>query len=570
MANFTKTEPYVFAQFCTTFEKFSIPNFQRPYAWTNKNIQDFWSSVVSNEKEYFIGNIVAVDNKPLQIIDGQQRITTISLLLVAIRDSYLELKLRDPKDKQKVKQKEQLINRYLCDEDLSIVPAEKYRRLTLGKDIFQKVYDKLLDKKVEEIKLEELGDNQKRLISNYKTLKSLISKHIEGSELSRLDEVLDKTLSLQFIVIICSTENDIYNIFEGFNSTGLGLSVSDLVKNSILKGTNDDVQIQRNIEEQWNELEMLFEETSVSKFPKFLRHQWISTQGYESMSGLYRVIKKDRVDDKSPEDIKNYVEGILIDGKIYVGMQYDKYTKYLDLPEDIIKELVKFRFLRNEQVYEVLLCYYKIFKLGNIKPSALKKMICRLWIFIVRAKFVSISPSEYERIFASYCKDLCEAKSTEEIAKESDIFFAKLKKLSSSKKQFIENFISDVKYGTDNKLIKTAFVELMQADNPEISTNKPEIEHILPQEPIEWKLTKTEIKDSVNKLGNLTLLFSDFNKENSNKTMDFKRKVFKKSQFKLNQEIESKWSDDFDVNFSKAIALRGEELVTRLEKIWSL
>jgi len=77
MANFSRLEDYNFSSLCKTFERFEIPKFQRPYSWKNKQLQDFFSSIVENENNYFVGNIISIYNKtdrteefePIQIID---------------------------------------------------------------------------------------------------------------------------------------------------------------------------------------------------------------------------------------------------------------------------------------------------------------------------------------------------------------------------------------------------------------------------------------------------------------------------------------------------------------------
>lgn len=571
MADFKQTSVYNFSKFCKNFEKFSVPRFQRPYAWTNKNVQDFWYSIISNENNYFIGNIVAVDGDPLLIVDGQQRLTTISLLLIALRDIYQNLDVKSS-DKEVVKRSVDRITRYLEDDDLGKPFEDKYRRLILGKDSYQDVYNSMVSGTFDEDKIKILGDSQKRYFNNYKILTKLIKDYIKGSELERMNEILSKTLDLQFIVIICATDNDIYRIFEGFNSTGLGLSVADLVKNALLRGGEVNKEIQTEMEESWNELEEFFERTSISKFPKFLRYQWISYYGYIQMSSLYKEINNKKIEDRKPEEILKYVNQVLYDGKSFLGMIYKEHEKFLDLDDELISIIKKFRFLKNEQVYEVLLSYYRLYNNKKIKKSVYKKIINRLWIFVARARFVSINPSDYEKIFAQHCKDLTEDDSLKEndIPRLADSFFSKLKKLVSAKEQFKSNLISDVRYGKDNKLITEIFKNIMALEQPSIQMREPEIEHILPQDPKKWGLEKTDIKDYVNDLGNLTLLFSKDNKNVGNEIMLEKIKVFSNSDFSLNKEIANKWSKDFESNFKKAINKRSEEIADRIEGIWRL
>jgi len=582
MAEFKETKPYTFAEFCDVYKKFGIPHFQRPYAWTNRNIQDLWDSIISNDEKYFIGNIVAVKSTKenfLFIVDGQQRLITISLLLSAIRDSYAEISARIKKeiDKQMITQQAKLIDRYLKDEDLSKVPAEEYKRLILGKPEYQKVYECIVDQKIDKLRKDnniKKNDNLKRFVKNYNILKGFISDYIQASELARLNEILKKTLTLQFILIVCFSENDIYGIFEGFNSTGLGLSVADLVKNALLRQTQNTPEIQKEIETNWNELERLFENTSVAKFPKFLRHQWISEEGYVSTSNLHKRIKSEKIEGRQDDELLKYSKILLEDAKFYLGIQYKDYEKYLDNLKDIVKEsFKKFRLLRNEQVYELLLTYYKKFLRQKkiLRPRVLVKILHKLWIFSVRARFVSISPSDYEKIFAEHCQQVKDSRDSNDISKHSNILFNKLKKLVSSKEQFIENFVSDLSYPKDRDIIMLALEEIMRSEDPEIAINKPSIEHILPLEPNKWGLKRKDIQEFVNSIGNLTILTENDNTKLGNETLEYKiEKVYSKSHFKINKEIGTNWKEKFLLDPKKAIEDRAKELAEKIEKIWRI
>ncbi len=578
MAKFITTQTYTFSELISMYNSFEIPNFQRPYSWTNKNIQEFWNSIISNESEYFIGNIVTVneEKKRLSIVDGQQRLTTISLLLIVIRDCYKNLIIKNKNDENIKNKKISFIQKHLTDEE-RISPFKEYKKLQLGKDEYKNIYELILNGNIDEIDIKKLNENQKRFIKNYFTLKSYVEKEIESSTLSRLEDLLEKVLSLQFILIVCSSENDIYSIFEGFNSTGLGLSVADLLKNSILRGASPNKLIQKDIENYWQELERYFEATSTYKFPKFIRHHWISDQGYISNNNLYNKIKVEKIDDKKPEEIKQYVESLILDAKIYLGIQYKDFSSYLNLSEKLKHNFCRFRFLGNDQILEILLAYYKLFKKNRVREGSLIKMLKILWIFGLRTRFVSVSPSEYEKKFANYCRDLGECTSSSDVSTISNKFFKDIAKSVSSSDQFIENFVADVyctqKYTKDRGIVTEALKALMNFDNSEIQLQDPTIEHIIPEEPQKWKIKKSDIQNFVGKFGNLTLLNSKDNTKLGNEILNIKiEKVYNKSQLKINREIKTLWKKDFSdlKNLEKAVENRGLYLTKKLEKLWSM
>jgi len=524
MAEFKSTEVHTFSALCDVKKRFEIPNFQRAYTWRNKELQDFFNSIVENDKEYFIGNIVTVDEKPLKIVDGQQRLTTISLLLCAIRDLFKDVEATNRDDKILVEQSAEIINSYLIYKDMQQIPAKIHKRLFLGKNEYREVFEKIVDNKIDKIDLIELGDNERRIFNNYNILKKLLRDYIETSKISRLKSILEKTLSLQIILINCATDNDVYSIFEGFNSTGLGLSVADLAKNAVLKQSNEDKELQNNIETTWIEIEDMFNSTRISRFPKFLRYQWISENGHILMSNLFGEIRDKKVKNKTADQINDYILHLNNDAKIYMGMIYKEYERLLELENDEIELFTKFRYLGNDQVYELLLTYYKAYKSKKFRGKSLKKYLKKIWIFIVRSKFISINPSEYEKIFAGHCKEISEADDSQEVGKYFNFFIEKLKKLVSDDNQFIENFINDVSYGTENSLLIEVFTEIMKKENVESQIRNGGIEHILPQEPKKWGLTKTDVREYVHNIGNLTLLCEKHNVDASNDTIENKAK----------------------------------------------
>jgi hypothetical protein len=160
--------------------------------------------------------------------------------------------------------------------------------------------------------------------------------------------------------------------------------------------------------------------------------------------------------------------------------------------------------------------------------------------------------------------------SSGDTSKDINLLFNKLKPLVNNREQFLDNLLSDVKYGRDNKIIAKIYADLMIVDDPEIKQSKPEIEHILPQTPTKWELEKTDIKDYVNKIGNLTLLFGEYNKEVGNEKIDKKKEIFNRSNFKINKEISNKWSDEFSKDYKIAINNRGLKIAKQIEELWSL
>ncbi|MDY0097418.1 MAG: DUF262 domain-containing HNH endonuclease family protein [Candidatus Dojkabacteria bacterium] len=576
MAKFKDTRDFIFTNLCDTYKRFEIPNFQRPYAWKNKQLQEFWDSLISNEKNYFLGNIVAVkqeiEESPLSIVDGQQRLTTIFLFLAALKEVYLSLK-------EEINTKENIEDLKTVDNAIAIINYrlfhidpynESHIRLILGRESYQTIFDAIIKRNKELMDTRVLDKQQARYLSNYKIAVKYIRDYSKHSELSKLSELKDKLLSLQFVVIVLESEVEIYNIFEGFNSTGLGLTPGDLIKNSILKSTNSDQNAQETAEYYWREMEELFEETDPGKITRFIRYYWTMHHGYISSGNLFQRIREYEIENREPSEIKNYVISLNEYAHIYLGLLYQRLENELKISKKLLEAFRKFQYINNEQVYMVLLSIYKKSKNGKIlKESEWLSVLQNLWIFVVRARYSDISPSAYERTFAAMSLYITEEGDKRRLLTKLRTDFEELFSKVNSHEDFSKYFVQDVSYKSDRQLITQAITDLMHSDNKEISINSPEIEHIVPQNPAKWNLTAIEIDDYVHSLGNLTLLTSEDNGEKcKDNSFEIKTEVYSKSSFEINKEIVTKYGELFKTDFKLAIETRGEDLAEKISKMW--
>jgi len=581
-SKFSDTLPQTFSQFCENYKKFLIPPFQRAYAWSNKQINDLWEGIISNDNEYFIGNLVCLEASEdtegrLQIIDGQQRLFTITLFLLAVKNEYGAIKFKGKAEKERIEKSKKVIHRFLFFEQFTH-PFKEELRFLPGKSNLKEIYGELLVGGIDvdsEDDLKDLDDNQIKYVKNYKTIRKLVQHYIKENNFEKLDDLLEKITALLFIVIICKSDNDAYNIFEGLNATGIGLSVADLVKNAVLHAVKG-IPAKGAVEDNWEQIESIFEATKVSNFPKYLRHQWISREGYVNNSKLFGAIKSSKLHKKNNEEIIVYTKELLEDAKAYSGFLYKQMENNLfsskKVDDEVVRQIEKFRYLDIEQVYEVILAYYN--KLIHTKAYT-NKQFCKdlrnLWIFAFRARVISVNPSEYEKKFAEHCQTIKEF-SKKEMDRMSVTFYADLKKLVDKDSVFIENFASDIKYkyGAGNRLIRYLLETIMRQDNPSIKISEPTIEHIIPLEPEKWGLSKKDVNDFVNDVGNLTLLHDTDNGTLQNEIIDVKiKKVYSKSPFEMNRKL-CGLQKDFEQNPKETVRIRGLELANLASKVFKM
>jgi len=567
---FIDTSDYTYTTLYRKYERFSMPHNQRPYAWKPSHMQELWEAITENEPGYYIGNLVCLEpsedsENTLIIIDGQQRLTTIILFLVSLRNILEQYK--------------KSLNSNIIQEQINLITDAVFwrdprthnqsSRLIPGKENLREVFEKIISEQnlldnVEYIK--ELDDNQLRYISNLRYITNILKKDIKGKKDSEIESTIKKVLDIQFIAIVVESENDIYDLFEGLNSTGLGLSIADLLKNAVLKVVPKKT-LQSSIESNWGEMEGLFEGTKTALFPRFLRHYWIACQGYVTSSRLFKEVKEIKIKNKSSSDVERFTKELLDGAEIYSGLRFEDFEGKLTIikkDKNAKRILEAFRYISGlDQVYEVLLAFYlKRKEDQDYKSSNFKKDLNRLLNFTILAKFISINPSDYEQKFSKICEITRRDKNIkyeQEIGKE----FKKLFKLVDKKDEFVQNFSSNLKYGSDSRFIEYIISELMRnfskADRG-IYLLDPSIEHILPQSPQKWGMNKEQVKDYVNLIGNLTLLHSEDNNDAGNDDMDYKvDNVYLTSKFSFNRDLK-KYRDDFKRNAQEAILRRGKDL----------
>lgn len=210
-------------------EELRIPSYQRRYSWKEEHFEDLWNDLMRIEEEgsHFFGTLVFMSNSahiaqglnPIDIVDGQQRITTVSILLCAIRDH-----LRDGYDEEKVSKRVDNIeeNLWIFDRD-----GEKQgMRLSLG-NLDKRSYENLVKNRIDEIENE-------RIESAY----TYFTEQLEN-ELTTLDQVKnlhDSILDqLIYVSITAKGHSDAYELFESMNNRGLTLSPIDLMKNYLIR-----------------------------------------------------------------------------------------------------------------------------------------------------------------------------------------------------------------------------------------------------------------------------------------------------------------------------------------------
>lgn len=523
---------------------FNIPVYQRNYDWKEeqcrKLFEDIQNIVKSDyEIEHFLGTVVFVSSKSEMnfneyvLIDGQQRITSIMLLLKVLHE-----KITDENDKEEIWE-EYLINKRAPEENLRI------RLKPVESDGMP--YKKLIE------------ENDVSLTSNVCKNYRLFEKLIQESNYSA-EEIYKALGKIELVYIQLEKGKKSENpqmIFESLNSTGLSLTQGDLIRNYLLM--NHEYEKQKMLYKNfWLEIEKRITNEKISDF----------VRDYLTMKNG-SISNKDKVYDDFKKYIKQNNENMDEEGILEELKTYSEYYSWFlngNSPNNKINEkLSEFRYLRNTTVYPLILSVFEdTYSYKNINENELFDILNLLISYIFRRSVCGYTTNSLNKVFASIVV----------LLKSKDIYKQIEKGLMSKSfpgdEEFRAEFIKCNFYKKGTEFCKYTLKLLEIFENKEqTDMENITIEHIMPQTlNSEWRIelgSKFEQIHSeyINTIGNLTL--TGYNPELSNKNFELKKRYYEKSNIKMSREIANydKWKDT-------EIKDRAEQLFEKAKRIWKL
>ncbi len=522
-----------------------IPIYQRVYSWEKEQCEELWDDIIKiggNDKMdgHFIGSILYVldgikhSDNTLLIIDGQQRLTTITLLLIALRDHW--------SDKRK-----EIENHYLINSDEK---GDKKFRLILSesdKDTLLSLIDK--DKR-------KPSEPSSKIVENFKLFEEWVSN---TDKLETIFKGLEKLMIVE--IALEKGKDDPQLIFESMNSKGMELAQTDLIRNYILMGLEPEEQ-KIFYEKYWRVMEEDFKQNK-KLFDRFVRHYLtIKTREIPNINKVYVALKDYR-----------QKEGIGIEDLLKDLQKYCKYFCQIAFKKEANKDLNKalgfLVDLEMDVIYPLLLELYSDYSDGVLSNDDFGCSIALIESYLFRRAVCGLGTNSLNKVFPSFTKHI-----------QKDEYFKSLKAhfgyLTNNQRfpnndEFKNLFITIDFYKF--KKNRYFFERLENFDTKEpVNTQKCTIEHIMPQTLTaeEWKKDLGEnFQEIHNKylhtIGNLTL--TGYNSEYSNKSFQEKRDMeggFKDSPLRLNQGLR-----DLESFGEEEIKKRANDLADLALKIWT-
>lgn len=526
--------------------KYVVPRFQREYSWVKEQINELWYDVISNVKieqdftytnnEYFIGSLVLVGDetgREMQIVDGQQRLTTLTIFLSVLCECF--------KSNNQADLAEALFENYIEGRDDD---GRKFFKLIneTPKPFFQKNIQHIN-------KTDEAPETQeeKNLLSAYKEISSLASREKLGKHFSLdikndeqyaslLKAIRDQVLRfLKIIFITVNDEDEAYTIFETLNARGMNLSFVDLIKNKLFKALSDP-HPNDDAKDNWKAIRsILMQRNGVGTIETFMRHWWVSKYAYVSNENLYKsFIGKWRKGDIDPTA---FITELKQDAELYVKLSSPVEGDFPQMEDKpIFHSLNAIRLFGITQCRPFLLALLKAKRQGKLRHRDLINalQVVENFHFVFNA-VCSLRPSGIEGAYSKAARLINSpdaTKATNGATIEQLCTLLRNRKPEST--VFNESF-RDIVFTDDNpkqkKLVQYIIskFEMRRHNGGEYRPNSISLEHVLPQSSGDNK--------EIGMIGNIIPLSKELNEQAGNKPLSEKIAIYERSEFRMVEEF---------------------------------
>jgi len=546
-----------------TGNKFRIPRYQRPYAWGEDQISEFWNDLVTNHEPYFIGSLIFnyeyLDSTGfIEIIDGQQRLLTITIFSAVVRDVAAGI---DKKASDRIQRQDIALEDIEGKESFLLIPGDttyKYFKTNIqerGNDILSSNAD---------------TQESQRIKNNYKYIWDKINIELSkysanDDKIKYIDRLRKRRNDLIVIEVIIKSEEEAYEIFETTNARGVDLSVADLLKNLIFRKipAQDDRDFAKDV---WNEI---INDVESQNLKKFLRYFWISKHSFVTEKKLFLEIKHNITEwDKILGDLQTDAQNFK---KLLQGTVSD-YSDYKH-GNEIYDSVYSLKLMGVSQCYVLLLSILRNYKKLKTDPQRIIKLIENFTFkFSVVCQLAGNRVEKIYSKYAIYIENAVHEVQEKRISGTIQKLFSQLEnelKVLEPKREVFDEYFLDLSYINSEKgrmLIKYILGRIdsrhRKTKEEKIDFTNVNIEHILPQKPCKkWDLNKQDIKGYVNKLGNLTLLDISLNSKAQNETVDKKIVSYEESGLPITREL-VKTLKQKDLNW-------GEDQIIERQKLFS-
>lgn len=559
-----KTENNTYRKLIGNGLTYRIPRFQRDYSWTDAEWEDLWTDILGavqpgGEPAHYMGYLVlqSQDDKTFDVIDGQQRLTTLSLIVLAVLKNLKRLVDEGRNPDQNRQRLDQIRNTYIGYLDPVTLVTRSKLTLNRNNDGYFQTYLVPLGHlpqrgfRASEHNLRKAFEWYEKRVRDYTRRQA----GDEGVALASLLETLSDRLF--FTVISVTDELNAYKVFETLNARGVRLSSTDLLKNylfSVLSKTGEHVHEMQVLEDRW---ESMVTRLGAESFPDFLRSHWNSRKTFVRQSELFKLIRQ-RVTDRA--GVFELLRGMEEDMDAYLALTHPEASQWPAGPK---RQAQLLRMFRVRQPFPLILAAHRC-----LPADQFAKVLRACVVIAFRYNVIGNQPTnEQERVYYAAAQKI----QAEALDRATPVLDA-LKDIYPGDEAFKAVFTDKVIRTTDsrnNRVVKYILCELerqFSRQDFEFESDSFNVEHVLPQNPQQdWAQFSDEEADAlVYRIGNMALLSKSSNKDIGNAAYVSKRPVLLASDFGLTRRL----AEDNEDWTPERIAVRQRALSRLAATVW--
>lgn len=513
---------------------YHVPPYQRDYSWTEEQWEDLWNDIMEvrerASEHHYMGAMVIENetDRKFHIIDGQQRLATLSILALAIIKQLRDLVAHDVDKAANEERAKRLRNRFIGEKDPASLQESSKLFLNETDDPFYQDYLVQLREPHNPRGLPKSNKLLWRCFEYFNSkLKALPDLAKNGEALAVL---LNETVARQLLFILISVDDEVsaYTVFETLNARGLELSSTDLLKNylfSRVKVQTDLATLQR----RWRNLIATVRQ---ERFPEFLRYHLLCSYRQVRKRRLFKTVRSTV---REPQQVFELMEALEARAELFVALSDPQHEYWIERPhcKPYIKELKLFG---ARQMTPVLFAAWEKFDADDF-TRALKLVAMITFRYTIVSK---LNTNGLEPIYHDAAKGILQDELTSPRA-----VFDKLRSIYGSDDKFKQDFaFLEIDTTHSRKKIAKYILGKLEADTAErafdAETDPATIEHILPENPAsDWADVFPEERwaSSIYRLGNLSLLEASANRRIANDPYQDKLVAYGASTYQITKAI---------------------------------
>jgi hypothetical protein len=559
-ANLLSTNTVTFQELIGNGRRFRVPAFQRDYSWEKEQWEDLWDDLVGllGEKDarHYMGAIVVEggSDREFVVIDGQQRMATLSILALAVIGSLALLAERGVDPEANRERARELRSRFIGERDPASLVETSRLILNSTDDAFYQDYMVQLR---EPRNPRSLPRSSRLLWDCFRFFRSSIDEKMPSDDGEAMTRLVSEAAARQllFIQITVDDEMSAYTVFETLNARGIELSTTDLLKNYLFSRVKVGADLD-NLQRRWCSMILT---VGQERFPEFLRYHVMCRQPKVRKERLFRIVREDA---KEPEEVFGLMEALEGRGELFSALM-DPTHGYWAERADCRAHVRELNLFRVRQMVPLLFAAWETMQadFGRV----LKLVVAISFRYNVVG---GLNPNDLEAAYHGAAKAVLEGAARS----PADVFQA-LKGIWVDDDKFRQDFAlwaADAA-GQRRKLVKYVLARL-EADasrrDCDPDTDSGTVEHVLPENPAEaWgEMFPREHWDShVYRLGNLALLEPSLNRAVGNAGYAEKRKAYADSRYQLTRRIAEMAPEEWTPEF---LEKRQRDLADRAVHLW--